>query len=70
MCYKIAVGVMLTRQGQLGLDVQEYNIPNVGKHVGILCPCLGKAEVTQLEHWRITVVQQCVVKLQVPADQV
>lgn len=36
-------------------------------HVGILSPCLSKAKVTQLEHWRIAVIQKSVVQLEVPA---
>ena len=43
-------------------------LPNVSEHIGVLGPRLGKAKVTQLEHWRIAVVQQGVIQLEVPAE--
>ena len=42
--------------------------PDVGHHVGVITsPGLGKAKIAQLDHGRLTVVQQCVVQLQVSA---
>ena len=51
--------------GQLGCRVGS---PNVCHHVGVIPrPRLGKAKVAQLDHGRLTVVQQGVVQLQVSA---
>ena len=44
-------------------------LPYVSVHIGILCPIFRKAKVADLDDRRVTVVQQSVIKLEIPARQ-